>query len=165
MTTSQILGSQLSKVGIALTPRGISFEQWLEARDTGNFFVTISTAGAGQNPWYLYRSMLSSEYRTEGDEPVVANFQRWYDEETDELLSSYADTDDEQEQRAAVEGLQRIMIEQMPTLPIVTAPNWFNFNTELWTGFPDESDPYALGAPVQNADRVMVLRNLTRTTN
>ncbi|MGP5267168.1 ABC transporter substrate-binding protein [Brachybacterium alimentarium] len=165
VTTSQILGSQLSKVGIALTPRGISFEQWLEARDTGNFFVTISTAGAGQNPWYLYRSMLSSEYRTEGDEPVVANFQRWYDEETDELLSSYADTDDEQEQRAAVEGLQRIMIEQMPTLPIVTAPNWFNFNTELWTGFPDESDPYALGAPVQNADRVMVLRNLTRTTN
>ncbi|MGP5289751.1 ABC transporter substrate-binding protein [Brachybacterium tyrofermentans] len=164
VTTSQILGSQLRKIGITLTPRGISFEQWLEARDTGNFDITISTAGAGQNPWYLYRSMLSSEYRTEGDEPVVANFQRWYDDETDELLRTFADTDDEEGQRAAVEGLQRIMVEQLPTLPIITAPNWFNYNTEVWTGFPNEDDPYALGAPVQNADRVMVLRNLTRTT-
>ena len=165
VTTSQILGSQLSTVGITLTPRGISFEQWLEARDTGNFDITISTAGAGQSPWDLYRAMLSSEYRTEGDEPVVANFQRWYDEETDELLRSFAETDDEAEQRAAIDGLQRIMVEQMPTLPIVTAPNWFNYNTAHWTGFPDESEPYALGAPVQNADRVMVLRALTRTTS
>ena len=57
------------------------------------------------------------------------------------------------------------MVEQMPALPIVTAPNWFNYNTAHWTGFPDESEPYALGAPVQNADRVMVLRALTRTTS
>ncbi|ATG54466.1 hypothetical protein CFK41_06560 [Brachybacterium ginsengisoli] len=164
VTTSQILSSQLSRVGISLTPRGISFEQWLEARDTGNFEVTISTAAAGQNPWYLYRSMLSSEYRTEGDEPVVANFQRWYDEETDHLLRRFSETDDPEAQRASVEALQRIMIDQLPTLPIITAPNWFNYNTEFWSGFPDESDPYALGAPVQNSDRVMVLRKLTRTT-
>jgi len=164
VTTSQILSSQLSRVGISLTPRGISFEQWLEARDTGNFEVTISTAAAGQNPWYLYRSMLSSEYRTEGDEPVVANFQRWYDEETDDLLRRFSETDDPEAQRASVEALQRIMIDQLPTLPIITAPNWFNYNTEFWSGFPDESDPYALGAPVQNSDRVMVLRKLTRTT-
>lgn len=165
VTTSQILGSQLKRVGIELTPRGISFEQWLEARDTGNFDVTISTAGAGQNPWYLYRSMLSSEYRTEGDEPVVANFQRWYDDETDELLRTYADTDDEEVQREAILGLQRIVVEKLPALPIVTAPNWFNYNTEHWTGFPDEEDPYALGAPVGNADRVLVMRRLTRTSN
>ena len=164
VTTSQILGSQLSKVGISLTPRGISFEQWLEARDTGNFDITISTAGAGQNPWYLYRSMLSSEYRTEGDEPVVANFQRWYDEETDELLAAFTATDDEDAQREAIEGLQRIVVEKLPTLPIITAPNWFNYNTEHWTGFPSEEDPYALGAPVGNADRILVLRRLTRTT-
>ena len=108
--------------------------------------------------------MLSSEYRTEGDEPVVANFQRWYDEETDELLAAYTATDDEDAQREAIEGLQRIVVEQLPTLPIITAPNWFNYNTEHWTGFPSEEDPYALGAPVGNADRILVLRRLTRTT-
>ncbi len=162
VTTSQILSSQLSRVGIRLTPRGVSFEQWLEARDTGNFDITISTAGAGQNPWYLYRSMLSSEYRAGEGEPVVANFQRWYDEETDELLAAFSGTDDAEEQRRAVEGLQRIVVEQLPTLPIITAPNWFNYNTEHWSGFPDEQDPYALGAPVGNTDRILVLRRLTR---
>ncbi|MFC0673616.1 ABC transporter substrate-binding protein [Brachybacterium hainanense] len=162
VTMSQILSSQLKRIGVRLTPRGISFENWLENRDSGRFDVTIASAGAGQNPWYLYRMMLSSEYRTEGDEPVVANFQRWYDDETDGLLRDYAATDDPAQQQEALDALQRIMVEQLPAIPLVIAPNWFNYNTEVWTGYPSAEDPYALGAPVGTADRVMVLRRLTR---
>ena len=66
---------------------------------------------------------------------MVANFQRWYDEETDELLRPSPSTDDEAEQRAAIDGLQRIMVEQMPALPIVTAPNWFQLQHRALDGF------------------------------
>lgn len=165
VTTTQILSSQLNQIGVQLTPRGVSFEQYLEARDMGNFDLTISSVGAGQNPWYLYRSMLSSEYRTEDGEPVVSNFQRWYDDETDELLRRYADSDDEEVQREAVKQLQTIVVEKLPVIPIVTAPNWFNYNEKFWTGFPSEEDPYTHGAPVGVAERLLILRRLTRATN
>lgn len=165
VTATQILSSQLKQVGIEIIPRGISFEQYLEARDMGNFDLTISGVGAGQNPWYLYRSMLSSEYRAPEGEPVVSNFQRWYDDETDELLADFAATDDLEAQRVAVAGLQRIVVEKLPIIPIATAPNWFNYNKEFWTGFPSEEDPYTQGSPSGVAERLMILRRLTRTTN
>jgi peptide/nickel transport system substrate-binding protein len=165
VTASQILGPGLKKIGIALTAQGISIEKWLDARDSGDYDVTIAAVSAGQNPWTLYRSWLSSEYRTKGDEPVISNFQRWYDDDTDDLLAKYSDTEDEATQREAVEGLQKIVVEQLPALPIIVAPNWFNYNTEFWTGYPSDDDPYALGAPTGVSDRTLILRKLTRSSN
>lgn len=162
---TQVLDEQLTRVGVAFTPQGVSFEAWTEARDMGTFDVTLSIVAAGQNPWFLYRSMLASEHQPDEDGRVFANFQRWYDEETDELLANYAGTEDETEQAEAVAGLQRIVAEKLPAIPIITAPNWFNVNTRHWTGFPSEEDPYALGSPIGAADRMIVLRRLTRTEN
>ena len=128
----------------------------------GNFDVTLSIVAAGKGPWFMYRSMLSSQHAPDDDGRVFANFQRWYDDETDELLTAYAETEDEIERAQAIDGLQRIVVEQLPAIPIITAPNWFNYNTEHWTGFPTEEDPYALGSPVNAADRLIILRRLTR---
>lgn len=162
---TQVLDEQLKRVGVEFTPQGVSFEAWTEARDMGNFDVTLSIVAAGQNPWFLYRSMLSSEHSPDEEGRVFANFQRWYDDETDELLEQYATTEDETEQAQAVAGLQQIVVDQLPAVPIITAPNWFNYNNRYWTGFPSEEDPYALGSPIGAADRLIVLRRLTRTEN
>lgn len=160
---TQVLDEQLRRVGIEFTPQGVSFEKWTESRDMGNFDVTLSIVAAGQGPWFLYRSMLSSEHAPDADGRVYANFQRWYDDETDELLTAFAVTEDESEQALAIDGLQRIVMEKLPAVPIITAPNWFNYNTEHWTGFPSEEDPYALGSPVNGPDRLIILRRLSRT--
>ncbi|NMA78478.1 MAG: ABC transporter substrate-binding protein [Actinomycetales bacterium] len=159
---TQVLDEQLRRIGVHFTPQGVSFEAWTESRDMGNFDVTLSIVAAGKGPWFMYRSMLSSQHAPDDDGRVFANFQRWYDDETDELLTAYAETEDEIERAQAIDGLQRIVVEQLPAIPIITAPNWFNYNTEHWTGFPTEEDPYALGSPVNAADRLIILRRLTR---
>ena len=159
---TQVLDEQLRRIGVHFTPQGVSFEAWTESRDMGNFDVTLSIVAAGNGPWFMYRSMLSSQHAPDEDGRVFANFQRWYDEETDELLDAYAETEDETERATAIDGLQRIVVDQLPAVPIITAPNWFNYNTEHWTGFPAEDDPYALGSPVNAADRLIILRRLSR---
>ena len=160
---TQVLDEQLRRIGIRFTPQGVSFESWTESRDMGNFDVTLSIVAAGMGPWFMYRSMLSSEHAPDDDGRVFANFQRWYDEESDELLTAFAETEDETERTRAIDGLQRIVIDELPAVPIITAPNWFNYNTAVWTGFPSEADPYALGSPVNAADRMIILRRLSRT--
>ncbi|MGP5087494.1 ABC transporter substrate-binding protein [Brachybacterium tyrofermentans] len=162
---TQVLDEQLRRIGIEFTPQGVSFEAWTENRDMGNFDVTLSIVAAGQGPWFMYRSMLSSRHAPEEDGRVFANFQRWYDEETDELLNAFASTEDEAEQSVAIDGLQRIVVDKLPAIPIITAPNWFNYNTKYWTGFPSEENPYALGSPVNGPDRLIILRRLSRTAS
>lgn len=163
VSVTQVLDEQLTRIGIRFAPQGVALESWLELRNGGNFDVTLSTVSAGASPWFLYRSMLSSQYRSD-DGSVLANFQRWYDDETDELLAGFTATDDPAAKQRCIDGLETIMVERIPTLPLVTAPNWFNYNTAHWSGFPSEENPYALGAPYSPVDRVLVLRELTRTT-
>jgi peptide/nickel transport system substrate-binding protein len=161
ISVCQVLDEQLTAIGVKFSPQGISLESWTEKRNAGNFDVTLSTVSAGQSPWFMYRSWLSSEHRSD-EGTVLANFQRWYDEATDEQLQAFTETDDEKTQQACIDAIEKIVVEQLPSLPVVTAPNWFNYNTEYWTGFPSPENSYALGAPYSPVDRVLVLRELTR---
>lgn len=161
VTISSLLQEQLAEVGIALEPQGVSFEAWLEARNSGNYEMTIASVAMGLTPYTLFRSMMSSEYETAAGESVVSNYNRYYDDEADALLSSFASTLDPDQQQAALDGLEQIMVEKLPVIPMLQSPNWFQYNTERWEGFPTEEDPYALGAPFQFPDNLLVITSLT----
>lgn len=162
VTITQLLEEQLGEVGIRINPQGVSFESWLENRNNGNYGMTIASVATGLSPFYLYRSILSSEYRPTEDSPTVSgNFARFYSDEADEHFNTLRTTDDDTELQDALEGLQRIMVEELPIIPMLQSPNWFQYNTERWEGFPNEEDPYALGAPYQFPDNLLIIRNLT----
>lgn len=156
----QLMEEQLKTVGIEIVPQGVSFEAWLETRNNGNYELTLTSVAIGQTPFDMYRSLLSSEYKVE-EGPVNNNFGRYYNDEADAALEAYASTQDEVEQQAALDTLQKLVVEQFPTIPLLQAPNWFQYNTARWTGFPNEDDPYAFGAPFQSPDNLLVVMNLT----
>lgn len=156
---TQLLEEQMLEIGIEIVPQGVSFEAWVETRNNGNFELTLSSVAIGQTPFDMYRSMLSSEYEVE-DGPVTSNFGRYYDDEADAALEAYASTEDQAEQQQALDDLQRIMVEERPAIPLLQAPNWFQYTTERWEGFPTEEDPYAFGAPFQSPDNLLVIMNL-----
>ncbi|MEN5072416.1 ABC transporter substrate-binding protein [Isoptericola cucumis] len=160
VTMSQLLSEQLKAVGIELKPQGVSFDAWLQARGAGAFEMTIASVPMGLSPYTLYRAIMSSEYR-EDEGPVIANYSRFYDEEADAHLEAYAATDDEAQQQAALDGMQQIMVDELPLIPLLQSPNWAQFNTASWEGFPSEEDPYALGAPYQFPDNLLVVTRLT----
>lgn len=161
VTISGLLQEQLAEVGIVVEPQGVSFEAWLEARNAGTYEMTVAAVAMGLSPYTLFRSMMSSEYRAADGGKVVSNYNRFYDDEADALLASYAATIDPDEQQAALTGLQQIMVEELPVIPMLQSPNWFQYNTARWEGFPTEDDPYALGAPYQFPDNLLVVTNLT----
>lgn len=159
VTISQLLVEQFAEVGIEITPQGVSFDSWVETRNSGSFDLTISATAIGQSPFDMYRSMMSSEYASDG--AVRQNFSRFYDDAADAALDDYAATADEAEQQAALDTLEQVFVEELPLVPMIQSPNWFQYNTERWEGFPNEDDPYAFGAPFQNPDIMIVLRHLT----
>ncbi len=157
---SQLLAEQYAKIGIEIVPQGVSFESWIASRGSGDFTVTITSVNIGQTPFDMYKSMMSSEYSVDSG-PVISNFGRFYNDDADAALAAYASTADKAAQQEALDNLQKIMVEEVPTIPMFQSPNWFQSNTERWEGFPSEEDPYAFGAPYQSPDILLVIQNLT----
>ncbi|WP_246955431.1 ABC transporter substrate-binding protein [Brachybacterium sp. Marseille-Q7125] len=155
-----LLGEQFEKVGVKLTPQGVSLESYIEKRGTGQFVLNLGAFGAGNTPFDMYRYMMSSEYKVDSG-AVTQNFGRYYDEDADAAFEAYSVAADEDARAEAIGDLQQIMVEQMPNIPLYPAPNWFHYNTENWTGFPNDDDPYALGAPFQTPDRLLIVQKLT----
>jgi len=51
---------------------------------------------------------------------------------------------DDDEIAEAYRELNRIFMQQQPTIPVVYRPEeFYSFSTKWWTNFPTESNPYA----------------------
>lgn len=159
VTVVGLLEEQYAEIGIEIEPQGISFEAYIDDRNNGAFDITLASVAIGQSPFDMFRSMMSSEYL--GEDSVAANFSRYTNDAADEALSNYANTEDEAEQQASLDLLQELVVEDLPVIPIFPAPNWYQYNTAHWEGFPNEDDPYAFGAPFQFPDIMLVVHNLT----
>lgn len=155
---TQMLEEQFADIGVELVAQGVSVESYTDARGSGNFDLTLASPGAGQTPYDLFQTMISAEHLT--DDIIVANYGRYNDADAEEALAQYRATEDDETRQEALDGLQTVMMEEVPVIPLLQAGNWFNYNTARWTGFPHEDDPYAFGAPNWIPDSLLVLRNL-----
>lgn len=161
VSISKLLQEQLAEVGIEVKPQGISFQAWVDGRAAGTYQLTITGAAMGASPYFMYKSFMSSEYAQPAGTDVISNYNRWSDPETDGFLADYAATADQDARQAAIAGLERIVVEELPVIPLLQSPNWFQYRTENWEGWPTEDDPYALPAPYQFPDNLLVVTELT----
>jgi peptide/nickel transport system substrate-binding protein len=90
-----------------------------------------------------YDNPLGTDKTAPVGKPAVANFVRWQDGGTDRLLKQLGSSPDEATQKQAVAGLQKIMVEQVPTVPLWYGARWFQYRTKSAVGWPSAQDPYA----------------------
>ncbi|HZU66412.1 MAG TPA: ABC transporter substrate-binding protein [Ktedonobacteraceae bacterium] len=160
VTDSQIIASNLQAVGMDVKVNTISFNSYYSALQTGTFDTAISWTSPGPTPYYLYDSMLASNNTAPIGQPATSNFERWSDPTTDKLLQQYASSPNPAVQQQALEGLQKIMVEQMPTIPLIYGATWYEYSTKNFVGWPDQQHPYAMPAPYSAPDVEIVVLNL-----
>ncbi len=160
---SKLLQEQLKEVGIELKPQGVATQSWAENRNGGKYDITIASQAGGTAPYFLYRSFMSSEFKVADDKPAASNYNRWYDPETDKLFDAYESSDDPAEQQKAIAGLEKIVVDELPVIPLLQSPNWFQSRTINFDGWPSEQDPYALPAPFSYPDNLLVIKRLHPT--
>lgn len=160
VTMTKLLQDQFKTIGIELSPEGKATQAWSADIKTGNFDMTIAGAPGGASPYFLYRGFLSSALTAPVGERAVTNYSRWSDPATDQLLTDFENTSDPEEQKDAIYGLQKIMMEQLPVIPLVGSTSWCEYRTDKFVGWPTEDDPYALPAPYQFPDNLLIVTNL-----
>ncbi|OKI54847.1 hypothetical protein A6A27_31465 [Micromonospora sp. CB01531] len=133
------LVSQLTKIGIKATVVGAPAPGYTSRKNKGDYDAIYGDAFAfGSNPYNFYSSMLGAKSKL--------NTVGWNDPATETALATLAKASPEQQKEATL-PLEKIMVDQMPVIPVLVKGTPYMWSTEHWTGWPDEKDPYTTPDP------------------
>jgi len=156
VSSSQIIAQNLADIGMDVRVTGQDWGLVIERKQTGDFQMAHSWSGFGATPYNYYRSVMSCDYTAPVGEVTNENYHRGCNEQATELLNEFTETFDMDRQMEIVQELQEIYAEFVPTVPLFPSPEWGEFNTQRFTGFPDEENPYTTLASRANT-AVMVM--------
>ena len=151
-TMAQLISQELKAVGIDVKVQQPDQAAYTTNVTGGNYELAISWTNSGPDPFKQYQDMLNSHGGW--------NLEKWNDPKTDEALKTFQGTSDEAKQKEAINYIQNVMVEQMPVIPLVNGPVWYEYRTENYTGWPTEDDPYANPAPFNWPAPAIVLSKL-----
>ena len=153
--------ADLKAVGISVTPENLASADLQNNLFTGKFQLGYFAQTGGPTPEYELRQWLFSGNTAPIGKTGSTNYERYINPATDKLFSEYAATTDTAKQHQIVDQLQKVVLSDVPFIPITQSVNWFQYNTANFTGWPTQSDPYALPAIYQYPDMGQVLLHLS----
>jgi peptide/nickel transport system substrate-binding protein len=148
ITDLEIIKDNLSKIGIVATVDKANQDAWTKAVDEGNFDAAMHWTNGGATPYDIYQNIMDgSILKPIGTGGVSGNSGRFQSPEATATLQQYANASDTASRTAAMNTLQKIMVEQMPMVPTSAANAGGEYSTKNWTGWPEEQNPYAPAQP------------------
>jgi peptide/nickel transport system substrate-binding protein len=159
VSACQIMAQNLAEVGFNVSVKTYDFSAWLDRVQKGEFDMSIGWSSQGATPLNFYRGAMSGTKVRPIGEAAEENWHRFSSEEADELLVQFASVSDFEEQKAIADRLQMLFVENAPALPLFPGPQWYEYNTTRFTGFPNADDPYAIGSTYA-AEAVLVMTSI-----
>lgn len=149
---TKIINQNLGDIGINVEVQQLQQGKYFDDVSNGNFELAISYTNAGFTPYTQYNDLLNSNGSW--------NLSQFESSEADKALNNFAKTTDKQQQKESIWKLQKIAAEEMPLVPLVQGPVWYEYNTSKYTGWPTKDDPYVNPAPHDWPAPSIVLKNL-----
>jgi peptide/nickel transport system substrate-binding protein len=144
---AQVIARGLKGVGIAASVRTYDFSAWFQHVQEGDFDLTLGWSVEGPTPYHFYRWLMSATTVKPLGELSAGNWHRYGSATADSVLSAFERATDPAVQHALSARLQRIFVEEAPTIPLYPNPSWAEYNTSRFTGFPSRAEPYADPSP------------------
>ncbi len=141
--SSQVIVENLKAVGINASVRAQDWGAVIDQASKGDFDMAHMWSSEGATPYNFYRGAMSTETVLPVGEQTNENYQRFGSTDADTLLAEFASSTDEDEQKSIIAELQQLFAEEAPSIPLFYGPEFGEFNTTRFVGFPDETNPYA----------------------
>lgn len=161
VNAANIVINNLKAVGISVTQQGLEQSAYQTALYNGQYQLAYgSEQSTGPSPYYEMRDILFSGGSAAIGQTAITNWERYSDPATDALLSSFALASDPAQERSIMSKLQRVMLEQIPVIPVTGSVAWYQYDTGSFTGWVTQQNPYALPAVFNFPDWGQMLLNL-----
>ncbi|HBT39078.1 MAG: Extracellular solute-binding protein family 5 [Thermotoga sp. 50_1627] len=150
----ELLSQQLRDYGVELKVTPVDFGQYLQKIRNKDFDVVLSWANYGPTVYHFYDNFMNSNNAFVG-----SNRGGWIDERTDELLAKMKQTSSLDELKSIIAELQKIVLENVPAVPLYYNPVWFIYSTKNFTGWPSEKNPY-VEPRITGMDKIYLVMHL-----
>lgn len=158
MADAQVIADQLKAIGIQVTVRGISANQWQTDLNQGDFQLSIDYSTGGPTPYYMFDSILNHDLSAAIGKNASGDYERWNSPATQAALHQFTTAGSDAARQRALDSIEGIMVNDLPVIPLFYAANWGQYTTKNFTGWPSASNPYELATPSFPTEEVVVLR-------
>ena len=157
----QLITQQLKAAGIKVTVQDENTTSYTADLQAGHFQLAYGGSGGpapspGPSPYYELRGLLF------GGNIGSTNYERFKSPSTDALFNSYSAAS-QADQVNIVHQIQKVMVDQIPLIPVTEGVDWYQYDTSHFAGWPTQANPYAQPAPYQAPDMGVVLTHLVPT--
>jgi peptide/nickel transport system substrate-binding protein len=157
----QLITQELKAVGIAVTVQDENTTSYTADLTGGHFQLAYGGSGGpapspGPSPYYELRGLLFS------GNIGSTNYEHYKSASTDALFNQYSSASQSQ-QVNIIHEIQKVMVDQVPIIPVTEGVDWYQYDTSHFGGWPTESNPYAQPSPYQAPDMGVVLTHLVPT--
>jgi peptide/nickel transport system substrate-binding protein len=143
VASSQSIVQNLKDVGINASVKAQDWGVVIDEASKGDFSMAHMWSSGGATPYNFYRGAMSTQTVKPVGEVTNENFQRYGSPAADALLSQFEQTNDVNEQKAIVTQLGQLFADEAPSIPLYYPPQFGEYNTTRFVGFPSDSNPYA----------------------
>jgi peptide/nickel transport system substrate-binding protein len=140
-----MVAQELKSAGINASFSGLTVNAWNADMGDGNFSLAEHWSNNGLTPYNLYDNWLNSAEDT--GNTATGDYERLNDAALDADLSKLAGDQTVQQQTADLVPIESYVSQNLPVIPITTASEWFEYNSQHFVGWPTQSDPYETGQP------------------
>jgi peptide/nickel transport system substrate-binding protein len=140
------IGAQeLKAAGINATFSGLTVDAWNADVADGDFQMTEHWSNGGITPYNMYDGWLNSSLAT--GSTATGDFERLNDPTVDAELATLSGATSIAQQATDLVPLEKYVAANLPVIPLETAAEWFEYNSQHFVGWPTQQDPYESGQP------------------
>lgn len=163
VAVANIMKQNLQAAGIDGEINAIADTDYFTARSTGSFQAMIGGFFSGPTPFYQYYSHLYS--KNDAAKSGGLNWGHYNNAQFDALIQQYSATSDTATQKSLVTQMETLFNQQLPVIPLLNAANWYEYSTQHYTGWPSQTDTYALGPTYDAPGNEVIISHLQPTGN
>jgi peptide/nickel transport system substrate-binding protein len=140
-----MVANQLKAAGINASFQGISVDAWNSDIATGNFSLSEHWSNNGLTPFNLYDNWLNSSlYNGKAN---TGDYEGLKNTTLDSQLAKLAGDSTVEQQTSDLAPIMDYVAKNLPVIPITTASEWFEYNSQRFVGWPTQQNPYETGQP------------------
>jgi peptide/nickel transport system substrate-binding protein len=140
-----IVAQELKSAGIDATFQGLTVNAWNAAVAAGDFSISEHWSNNGLTPYNLYDNWLDSSLASGNN--ATGDYERLKSPDIDAALAKLAGDSTVEQQTADLVPIETYVADNLPVIPITTASEWFEYNSQHFVGWPTQQDPYESGQP------------------
>jgi peptide/nickel transport system substrate-binding protein len=140
-----IVAQELKSAGIDATFQGLTVNAWNAAVAAGDFSISEHWSNNGLTPYNLYDNWLDSSLASGNN--ATGDYERLKNPDIDAALAKLAGDSTVEQQTADLVPIETYVSDNLPVIPITTASEWFEYNSQHFVGWPTQQNPYETGQP------------------